>query len=171
MEMHHSRSHGDHAPCAARPGGPWTILQRVPQRAASDARCQCVRPLRDGIPAHSGLPSRWRHRHQEHLPALALPPTQQHPLPPETNFLYRRNQPMACRSLCPPTRVAHCELPCMSEKRPDCPGCPAAPAHSNEKLLQARETATSTGVALRRAVCRAARLQIKTDLTRNPSPR
>jgi hypothetical protein len=41
-------------------------------------------------------------------------------------------------------RVAHCELPCMSEKRPDCPGCPAAPAHSNEKLLQARETATST---------------------------
>ena len=48
----------------------------------------------------SELPSRWHRRHQEHLPPLALPPTQQHPLPPETHF--RRYQSMGCRSLWPP---------------------------------------------------------------------
>ena len=37
------------------------------------------------LPPRSGRPSRWPRRHQKHLPPLALPPTQQHPLSPETH--------------------------------------------------------------------------------------
>ena len=69
------------------------------------------------LPPHSGLPSRWPRRHQKHLPPLALPPTQQHPLSPET---HRRYQPMGCRSLCPPC-LRGPETSCLS-------GRPAAPA-------------------------------------------